>query len=408
MKKSTSLLLSGILVSGMVLGTVVTPATVVNAEEATTTETKDTTPANPTVTNMIKVEDENGNDIDGFTELLPVQGEETTSINQAIVDAMEKKYPESKVKYVVDSSQKAVFLKDGSQQKVKVYDAENQVSGKVSYVDAATNSAVAGLSSSVEGYVGQKVSVKTPTEVQADSEYTLSDDKATVTLLKGVETYTVYVTKNVSNKIIFKTADGTEVPSKKSSVTGQKVGDTVDVTSLIPDGYTTDNSSITLQSNGNTQIVTVKKTTDGITPFKGVVTIASNKNYAPLYTSKGEVGTRALIKGSEWQTNNKMILKGVTYYQVSTTEWLKAEDISNIKASTDTNTDNSGVQKADRSTVTTIDGNIIFLYTKDGELITTRGLGGNTSWKTDQMITVKGEKMYRVATNEWLKVSELK
>lgn len=58
--------------------------------------------------------------------------------------------------------------------------------------------------------------------------------------------------------------------------------------------------------------------------------------------------------------------------------------------------------------VTTTNGSYKRLYTLEGKMITNRALGVNSKWYTDQYATVNGEKMYRVATNEWVKASDVK
>lgn len=58
--------------------------------------------------------------------------------------------------------------------------------------------------------------------------------------------------------------------------------------------------------------------------------------------------------------------------------------------------------------VTTKEGEYKRLYTIDGKLIKSRGLAANTKWYTDQKITVGGDLMYRVATNEWVKATDIK
>lgn len=58
--------------------------------------------------------------------------------------------------------------------------------------------------------------------------------------------------------------------------------------------------------------------------------------------------------------------------------------------------------------VTTTNGSYKRLYTLEGKMITNRALGTNSQWYTDQYATVNGEKMYRVATNEWVKASDVK
>ena len=380
MKKSTSLLLSGLLVSGMVLGTVATPATVVNAD--TQSESANT------VTNMIKYVDGNGNAIKGIS-----------AVSKSGAEGSAFTLPEGYELYPgVD--QKAVLLADGTTQTLKIVKSDTVATVSVNYIDAATSAQVG--YTEVTGVVGQKVAVPAP----KDSDYVLSDSDASITLQRD-STYSINVTKNVVNTVIFKTADNTQVGS--ATVSGKKVGDTVDVTSQLPAGYTASNAKVTLQESGNTQIVTVAKAANGVTPFKSTVKTNTTNPYTQLYTKDGNKGVRALVAGTEWKTANKETLNGVVYYQVSTTEWVKATDVTvvSMDSDTDTNTDNSGVQKADRTTVTTLPAAYVSLFRQDGTPVPFRGLGGNTSWQTDKMITVNGEKMYRVATNEWVKAVSL-
>ena len=105
-----------------------------------------------------------------------------------------------------------------------------------------------------------------------------------------------------------------------------------------------------------------------------------------------------------------MTLDGVVYYQVSTTEWVKASDVSVKSTDNNTNTeaDAVGAEKSDVNKVTTKNVDITPLYTRDGQTISNRGLGKNSAWATDLMKTINGAKMYRVATNEWVKASDIK
>ena len=383
MKKSTSLLLSGILVSGMVLGTVVTPATVVNATTPAKTSDEVTK-----VTNLVKFVDGNGDAIKGLS---------SQSYNQTIGSTIA--LPSGYSLYPgVD--QKAVMLADGTTQTLKVAPSDKVTTVSVNYIDESNNEQVG--YTTVTGIIGEKANVPAP----SNSDYVLSNGNATITVQKD-RTYSIDVTKNVVNTVIFKTADGnTQVGT--ATVTGKKVGDVVDVTSKLPAGYTSDNAKVTLQYSGNTQIVTVKKAADGITPFKSVVTTNSDTAFTQLYTVKGGKATRALVAGTDWQTNNQMTLDGVKYYQVSTTEWVKADDVAIKSTDNDnTNTDNTDVQKADRTKVTTKNIAITNLYTQDGDVVASRGLGRNSSWLTDKMVTTNGVKMYRVATNEWIRASDI-
>lgn len=57
--------------------------------------------------------------------------------------------------------------------------------------------------------------------------------------------------------------------------------------------------------------------------------------------------------------------------------------------------------------VTTNNGEYKRLYTIDGKMVGNRALAAGTKWYTDQQITVGGDLMYRVATNEWVKASDV-
>lgn len=376
LKKSTSLLLSGILVSGMVLGTVVTPATIVNAAPATTQASEEV--AN-SVTYML-----NGSKY-SVRQLNGKAGERITLA------------PEG---YAVKDTSLTVFS-DDLQGSLEV-EITPLTTVKVNYVDQ-NNKLVS--SESVDGGVGNEVEL---TNLPAGCSWNNDADK-TITIEQGKE-YNVPVTKKVSNTIIFKTSDENEVG--RTQIFGDKAGDSVTLEDdQLPEGYTVADKDLTLQNEGNTQFVTVKKNLDGIMPIKGVVRV--NVEMAHLYDKDGKVLSRSLVNKSRWQTNNKMVLNGVTYYQVSTTEWLKASDIivENEKGSEDANTDtdtNKDATKADRSVVETKNSGLAHLYDDNGELIASRSLSPNTRWATDLMKTTNGVKMYRVATHEWLKVSEIK
>lgn len=84
-------------------------------------------------------------------------------------------------------------------------------------------------------------------------------------------------------------------------------------------------------------------------------------------------------------------------------------------SSTDTNTattNTSEIQK--KSQVVTVPATVNYVLlsalnsTNDGmSPVGNRALGGNTSWFSDKMITISGVKYYRVATNEWVKATEV-
>src|SRR5699024_5833637 len=128
---------------------------------------------------------------------------------------------------------------NGQSQTVKVVKKDQLVSVVIKYIDESTKSKVGsiGINNVVDG---QTLSIPEPTE----DGYVLSDANASVVAKDGAE-YSINVTKEVSNNVIFKTADNEQVGT--ATISGKKVGDAVDVTSQLPNGYTTKDANVTLQ-----------------------------------------------------------------------------------------------------------------------------------------------------------------
>jgi len=59
--------------------------------------------------------------------------------------------------------------------------------------------------------------------------------------------------------------------------------------------------------------------------------------------------------------------------------------------------------KASQAVATVTSSSVALLYTKDGNLITNRGLAPKTPWLVGDVISTGGVEYYQVATNEYLK-----
>ena len=359
LKKSTSLLFSGLLVSGMVLGTLPMTQTVQAADKVTTQ-------AAASVTNNVTYY--YNNQKVGQKSLQGTQGQPLGY------------YPDG---YTYSGSI-ANFQEDGANVKVNV---TKMISAKVNYVDQNNNLV---NSEVVNGGDGNKYTL---TDIPAGSTL-LNDADKTITLEDGKE-YNIKVNKQVFNTLIFKTADNTEVG--RAEIYSQNVGDTVDLTdSQIPSGYTAATKSVTLQSDNNTQIVTVTKNADSEQPT-GVVTVKNQT--AQLYTVYGNtISGRTLSANSSWKYYESKTINGETYYRVATDEWVKASDVTS-EATTSNVTPFENV-------VTTKDA-ITHVYTKDGQEVTGRALSANSSWKTANKLVLNDETYYQVATNEWVKANDV-
>jgi len=420
----------------MVLGAVTVPTTV-HADETATTQ------AATNVTNNVTFVDQAGKTVINKS----MQGTKGAAITYA---------PDS---YAIAKGSSAVFGANLANVTVKV---TKMTSVKVNYVDQnnkIVNSEV------VNGGVGNTAKL---TDLPAGCSWN-NDAEQTITLVDGKE-YNVPVTRKVFNTVIFKTSDNTEVG--RAEIFGDKVGDSVDLTKeQIPAGYAIDNTKMTLQTDNNTQFVTVTKsaepavttkvakvnnktaqlytiygnvitgrtldansswkvletkvikgetyyrvatdewvkaanvtikddatTTATVTPFTSVV--KTSASVAKLYNKDGVAVTgRALGPNSAWKTAGKMVLNGKTYYQVASDEWV---DASTVSVDGQTNTD-----KAPSNGVVTIGAHVATLHTRDGKAISDRALGPNSQWQTGEKITLNGEVYYQVATNEWVKASDL-
>lgn len=242
-----------------------------------------------------------------------------------------------------------------------------------------------------------------------------NDNDSGITLHDGKE-YNIPVSQTVANTVLFKTSDGSQVGS--TTIRGNEVGDRVTLNGgQVPYGYTTDTDYLVIQKAGNTQTVTVYKSSN-VTSFTGVVKVNSNIYASYLYNVKGEeISNRALSGGSSWKVSNKMTYDGKEYYQVSTNEWIPADNVTVTSGSSNNNNNgsssidaNGSIVSSDVSTIT-INGNNATgtaLYKADGSLISNRGLGSGSNWKTDKMATINGVKMYRVATDEWVPATSVK
>ncbi|GEO79127.1 SLAP domain-containing protein [Companilactobacillus mindensis] len=154
-----------------------------------------------------------------------------------------------------------------------------------------------------------------------------------------------------------------------------------------------DRNVILNKSNKSLNIFMSKKKNIGtVTKYNSVI---STTGVTILYNDDGKmVGNRSLGKNSSWKIDKMKAVNGTVYYRVATNEWVKAND---VKEYTIVN-----------SVIITKDGTFKYLYTSEGKMVGNRALSKNSSWYSDKIATINGEKMYRVATNEWIKASDIK
>ena len=112
-----------------------------------------------------------------------------------------------------------------------------------------------------------------------------------------------------------------------------------------------------------------------------------------LYQAENNLITnRELSINSAWITDRETEINNTRYYRVATNEFVNANDVY-IYSPADLIVTTHKIQTK--------------LYTAKGNLVTERSLANNTSWKIDSITYINNEKYYRVATNEFIKASDI-
>lgn len=181
------------------------------------------------------------------------------------------------------------------------------------------------------------------------------------------------------------------------------------------------------RSNGH--ILVLKRTinvTDANSPYKsekvhGVVTVHKNDGMAAqVYDEKGNaVYERLLPNGSDWRTDEKRTFykDGKEYYQVSTSEYVRAEDVSYApRNDNDTPSNNSNSVIKGNVVVTKFPQNVVkldsacWVWAIDDDnagmhVVFDRVLPENSVWQCSAKATVNNKTFYQVSSNEWISAS---
>ena len=151
----------------------------------------------------------------------------------------------------------------------------------------------------------------------------------------------------------------------------------------------------------------------------GVVTVTTKEGTAAqVYDQAGNpVYSRALAPGSRWVTGQKRTLlkNGKVYYQVSTNEFLSADDVSYTANSASSSEHLKGAVKVTqigKKVFTIADGNYGYVWAKDDDnngmhLVKSRFLAPNSKWQSGAKANMTDSdgnthEFYQVSTNEWI------
>lgn len=107
----------------------------------------------------------------------------------------------------------------------------------------------------------------------------------------------------------------------------------------------------------------------------------------PIYDKYGQKIDQTKPAVTDLMANQKMLRNGITYYQVGDGQWVKATDVY--------------LYDSQDGTLRTNSGSFKYLINSKAETVTNRGLAAGSDWYFDRTAEFNGKKYYRVATNEW-------
>lgn len=123
--------------------------------------------------------------------------------------------------------------------------------------------------------------------------------------------------------------------------------------------------------------------------FNGYVRTYSD-SYKSLINANAEiVKNRALARASDWFSDRTALFNGDKYYRVATNEWVKSNDVFEYRI-------NQTIINVPAWTI---------LYNERGQQM--RADKKESSLRTDRIAQINGKEYYRVATNEYVLVSDV-
>lgn len=123
-------------------------------------------------------------------------------------------------------------------------------------------------------------------------------------------------------------------------------------------------------------------------PTSGVIRTFDSST--DLVNSYGQPVSEKLMPNTEWKYSKIVTINGAQYYQVATDEFLPVQNGVKFVSTKGT------VKTQTRAT----------LYDSQGKSLG-QTLSSGSNWYTDGYATINGEKMYRVATDEWIPASDV-
>jgi len=166
----------------------------------------------------------------------------------------------------------------------------------------------------------------------------------------------------------------------------------------LPDSTTNPNSGssnhhATTNNNKSTTTPSINQPKWKDLPKKEVFLVTPYTDTSLFDDNGNEIKDMELTGNTSWTIDKYMTLGNILYGRVATNKWVKLS---------------TGLRITPNKTVVHTQNKFTGLVDSKGKKITNRALDKNTPWRSDMTATINGQKMYRVATNEWISATDLK
>lgn len=162
---------------------------------------------------------------------------------------------------------------------------------------------------------------------------------------------------------------------------------------MAPKGYSFINADdVSYKIDKNNSDVRIYMRKSATLQGTNLITSYPYDGYVKIYDINGNLNNDVVLSpNSNWITDQVKTIKGEDYYRVATNQYVKA----------------TAVYRYERISEVVRTSKVTAIYNSKGQLIIDHALGKNSPWYTDKTATIRDKKMYRVATDEWVRASDV-
>ncbi|MFC6177234.1 SLAP domain-containing protein [Companilactobacillus huachuanensis] len=129
-----------------------------------------------------------------------------------------------------------------------------------------------------------------------------------------------------------------------------------------------------------------------ITSVSETISTHPSLDKVTIYDANGKATGETVPSNSDWSTDQKLTLNGKTYYRIATDQWVSSDDVY--------------IYQPTSTSVKTYSDSAKGLVNSTNSAISDRMLGNDSDWYTDRYTYLNNQKYYRIATNEWVSAND--